>query len=112
MTSLKAAAAHFGIVFLAGSFLGTVRELLITPLVVPDHAVALEVPLMTFASFVAARWTLARFEVPTRTGDRVFVGTAALLLLPLAEEILTQVTQGQSVLMHWAGFGRSPASRM
>lgn len=87
---IAASFAYFGLVFAAGFALGTLRVLLIVPLVGEGKAEILEMPLMLAISFLAAGFVLKRFTVAGMLGTS-FVGLLALTLL-LATE-LTVVLQ-------------------
>ena len=95
---LRAAVPYFAAVFAAGLVLGTVRVLMLAPAMGAAAAVALEVPVMLAVSWVAARWAVARYGVPGRTGPRLAMGGLAFVLLMAAEVALGV----------W-GFGQSPA---
>ena len=63
MSSLKAGALYFIVVFAAGRVFGPVRQLLIVPRVGAAIGVLLEAPLMLLAMILAARWTMRRLAV-------------------------------------------------
>jgi hypothetical protein len=96
---LKASLAYFVIVFTFAFILGTVRVLVVAPRLGELVAVILEVPLVIFVSYLAARFCTARFAVPANKGPRLVMGLAAFALLMAVEFIL-------SVLM----FGRPPSA--
>ncbi|MDX2221621.1 MAG: hypothetical protein SFV21_02665 [Rhodospirillaceae bacterium] len=96
-----AALAYFAIAFSVGFALGTVRVMLVVPLIGDFGAVALELPVMLAVSWLAAGWCVRRFAVPARAAPRLLMGGLAFALLMLAE-------LGVSVL----AFGRSPADHL
>ena len=60
MKILKAGAAYFAIVFVVGFALGTIRTLWLVSRLGVRAAELLEMPVMVFASFLVARWIVAR----------------------------------------------------
>ena len=62
--ALKAGVTYFALVYAIGFLLGTVRVLLLMPLVGETAAVLLEAPLMLAVSWIGARWSSRRFTVP------------------------------------------------
>ena len=88
---LVPALAYFAIVFVIAFALGTVRVLLVAPLVGELAGAAIELPILLVISWMISRWVMRRWQVPGDTGSRLFVGLAALAML-LAAEILLGVT--------------------
>ncbi len=85
MHLLKPAFAYFGLVFGMGFLLGVSRILVLVPRVGDRMAELLELPLMVFATFLAARWTVRR-HIDLRTKARLLgVGSFALGLMLLAD---------------------------
>ncbi len=84
----RAAAAYFAAAFSAGFMLGTIRVLLIEPLVGPVWSVFLELPVMLVFCVLAARWIIDRFSVEPTPWARLRMGIAALILLVAAETFL------------------------
>ena len=64
MRTLKAAAAYFALVFLAGFVLGVIRTLWVVPWAGVRSAELLESPIMLVGTMVAARWTGPRLAEP------------------------------------------------
>ena len=85
VAALKAGLAYFTVVFLTGFVLGTLRVLLIAPLMGDTAAVLLETPIILAASWFAARWCIAALSVPNDGASRVLMGGIAFLLLILGE---------------------------
>lgn len=85
MQALKPGLVYFLLVFGTGFVLGTVRVLLVVPLV--DHRTAelLEMPLMLLATVLAARWTIRRFPEPRTSSARLSIGGIALGLMLAGE---------------------------
>lgn len=83
-----AALAYFAAVFAAGFALGTLRVLLLAPVLGEVAAVLAELPVMLAVSFLAARWAAGRFAVPARLLPRLAMGAVAFLLLISAEVAL------------------------
>ncbi len=81
MQALKPGFVYFLLVFGTGFVLGTVRVLLIVPLVGHRTAELLEMPLMLIATVLAARWTIRRFPEPRTSSARLSIGGIALGLM-------------------------------
>jgi hypothetical protein len=96
-TVLKAAAAYFALVFLAGFALGTLRVLVIAPRVGETLAVFLEAPVILAASWLASRGCAGRLRVRARGPDRLAMGGVAFALLMAAELALSVLVFGRSV---------------
>ena len=82
--ALKAGTAYFAIVYAVGFLLGTVRVLLLSPLVGETAAVLLETPVMLLISWIAARWSAETFSVPAKLLPRGVMGVLAFALLIFA----------------------------
>jgi hypothetical protein len=104
MTQLKAPFLYFVLVFIAGFALGTAREFLITPIVGLTNALLIEIPIMAVVAFFAARFVLDRTPEARTSGDRLFIGCAAFILLLIAEEAMTRILRGMSIFTLWADF--------
>jgi hypothetical protein len=78
MQTLKPGIIYFLLVFGAGFILGTIRVLLIVPLVGHRTAELLELPLMLIATVFAARWITRRFPEPHHNAARLAIGGIAL----------------------------------
>lgn len=85
MQVLKPGIIYFLLVFGAGFILGTIRVLLIVPLVGYRTAELLEMPLMLIATVVAARWITRRFREPRTNVARLAIGGIALGLMLAGE---------------------------
>lgn len=104
--ALQAGLACFATVFAVGFVLGTIRTLLLVPRVGATVAVAIELPVMIFASWHACRYCVARYRVPTATGSRLSMGGVALLLLLAAELGISLTLGGLTVAQHFALYAR------
>ena len=85
MQTIKPGIIYFLLVFGAGFVLGTIRVLLIVPLVDDRAAELLEMPLMLVATVLAARWVTRRFPEPRTSPARLAIGGMALSLMLAAE---------------------------
>lgn len=72
--------AYFALVFGAGFSLGTIRVLLLVPVLGARAAELIEMPIMLAIVFVAARWLTRRLAVPPDAGSRLLMGAVALAL--------------------------------
>jgi hypothetical protein len=95
--ALKAGATYFVLVYAIGFLLGTVRVLLLLPLVGETAAVLLEAPLMLVVSWIAARWSSRRFTVPATVLPRLMMCAAAFALLILGELAVSRFVFGRSL---------------
>ncbi|MCC6306088.1 MAG: hypothetical protein IT545_12945 [Rhodobacteraceae bacterium] len=86
--ALGAGAAYGAAIFALGVVLGTVRVLVLAPRVGALGAVAVELPVMLGASWLAAGALARRFGVPARAGARAAMGAAGFVLLIAAEVAL------------------------
>lgn len=91
---LVIAAIFAGLVFAAGFALGTIREILIRPVLGPDWSRIAELPVMIAITWFAARRVVVRFGVDE---PWLAIGMAAFVFLMLAE-----------MLLGWAAFRLSP----
>lgn len=107
MKTLEAAAAYFALVFGAGFVLGTLRVLLLVPLLGERAAELAETPLMLMVVLVAARFVVARVREP-RPAVLARIGLGALALLLLAEAGVVVFVRGESIADYAAA--RDPVS--
>ena len=85
MQTLKPGIIYFLLVFGSGFILGTIRVLLIVPLLGHRTAELLELPLMLIATVLAARWITRRFPEPRDSTARLAIGGIALGLMLAGE---------------------------
>jgi hypothetical protein len=83
--SLFAGLVYFAVVFGVGFLLGTLRVLVIIPMLGPRTAELIEFPIMLVVSYVAAKLIIQRLAIPATLFDRIGMGVIALLLLLTAE---------------------------
>jgi hypothetical protein len=108
--SVRAGLAYFAVVFAAGFALGTLRVLVLVPrLGDPLAAVILELPIMLALSWVACRWLVARFDVPTALVDRLVMGGLAFAVLMLAEFGVSALGFGRTLSAHLEQYRQLPA---
>lgn len=108
--ALTAGGLYFLVAFTAGFMFGAFRELVVAPLVTLDLAIVLETPVMAVVVWLAAGFSIRRLGVPGNLASRLPMGLLALGLLLGAEELLTRVMRGGSLLDHWATFGNLAAA--
>jgi len=99
---LKAGVFYFALVFGAGFVLGPIRIFWIAPRVGVRTAELFEAPVMLVVSFVAARWIVRRFAVPSAPQDRLVMGSVALGLMLLVEFTLVLWLRGLSLRQYLA----------
>ena len=96
MQVLQAAVLYFLLVFGAGFVLGTVRVLLLVPLLGERTAELLEMPLMLIVTVVAARWIIRQKMDDHRLPATLAVGFIALGILLIAELVVGMRLRGMS----------------
>ncbi len=95
-TPARAGALYFLVLFACGIVLGTIRTLILAPVVGPMAAVTLELPVMLGLSWiVAGRLTRGRPAL-AGAGARLVMGGVALILLLGAEFALAGMVFGQA----------------
>ena len=82
---LTAGSAYFGMIFILGFALGVVRVLITAPRLGVLGAVVLELPIILAASWLAARFCVARFAVGPHATQRLSMGAIAFCLTIAAE---------------------------
>lgn len=102
--TINAGATYFAVVFVFGFAMGVLRVFVLEPELGPLGSVALELPAMLFASWMACSVLVDWFEVDTSFGVRATMGGVAFALLLLAEAGLAVAT-GRSLSQHFATFG-------
>jgi hypothetical protein len=85
LSSLKAGALYFVVVFAAGWVFGPIRQSVIIPRLGETIGLLLEAPLMLLVMFFAARWTIRRLAVASALETRAATGLVALGLLIVTE---------------------------
>ena len=105
---VRAGLLYFALTFGAGFVLGPVRILWLVPRVGARVAELLELPVMVFISWLAARWVTRRLAVPPRTGPRLAMGALAGALLLAAEFSLVLRLRGMTLEEYFAT--RDPVS--
>jgi hypothetical protein len=103
-STLIAAALYFAVAIAAGFALGTLRVLLVVPLVGARIAELGETPLMLVIVYFAARWVTLRFALPYVATQRLVIGLIALALMLLTEFTLVLRVRGMSIEDYFADF--------
>lgn len=94
---LRAGVFYFATVFAAGFLLGTLRVLLLIPILGEVPAVLIELPVMLGISWISARWLIDRFAVPPDFASLGAMGAVGFALLMLAETLLGLLAFGRSI---------------
>jgi hypothetical protein len=102
MRILKAGALYFALVFAAGFVLGTIRTLVVVPLLGTRTAELMEAPIMLVVTILAARWVVRRHSLPPQTAIRLGVGLVGLALLLTAEFTLVLGLEGLTIKEYMA----------
>ena len=96
-TLLRFAAYYALGIFALGFVLGTVRILVLQPLMGPLAAVCIEVPVMLTASWFYSSWLLSKHTTTYHTTTLLVWGLAAFVLLLCLELALATLVFGQPV---------------
>jgi hypothetical protein len=105
---VRAGLLYFALTFGTGFLLGPVRILWLVPRVGTRVAELLELPVMVFICWLAARWVTRRLAVPPQTGPRLAMGVLAGALLLAAEFSLVLRMRGMTLEEYFAT--RDPVS--
>jgi hypothetical protein len=104
MRALKAGAIYFGLAFAAGFLLGTLRVLLVAPILGARIGELAEMPIMLLVVYLAARWVTRRFSLPYVAAQRLAIGLIGLALLLVFEFTLVLRLRGMTFDDYLAGF--------
>lgn len=99
----KATAIYFTLVFGAGFVFGTLRMLLVVPLIGERLAALYESPMMLIVTLIAAWWVSDRFCRGFGRLQLAAVGLLAVMLVLAAEFVVGVVLRGQSPAQVVAG---------
>ena len=103
--ALRAGIAYFLIIFAAGAVLGTVRVLLLIPLLGELPALMLEIPVMLVLSWIVCARLVARGTGPAHPRALLEMGSVAFALLMAAETALAMLAFGRPLAAHLAHYG-------
>ncbi len=103
MRMVKAGMLYFALVFGVGFVLGTFRVLWIVPIWGTRNAELLEAPFMLAAVFLAARWSVRRTSLPSRTAVRLGAGLLALGVLVATELTVVLAIRGLTFRQYLEG---------
>ena len=101
-STVRLAAAHFGLVFGAGFVLGVLRTLLVAPAIGERDAELVELPLMLVVVFLSARFVTRRWAAALTLGAVLAAGGAALALMLACEVGVVVGLRDQSLGEHVA----------
>lgn len=102
MRILKAALLYFALVFGTGFLLAPIRIVWLTPRFGARAAELMELPVMLTVIVLAARWVIARLEVPPDPVGRLAMGAGALASMLAAEFTLVLWLRGMSLVTYLA----------
>jgi hypothetical protein len=94
--AIRAGVLYFAIVFTAGFLLGALRVFIILPIIGGLAAVALELPVILFISWLACRKLVTQLSVPALASHRIAMGASAFAMLMLAELALSVLVFSRS----------------
>lgn len=95
--AVVAAIVYFAFAIVLGFVLGTARVIFLAPRIGATQAVAVELPFMLIATWLASTWIVARAPVPPRLYHRLVMGGLALALLLISEFGLAALLQHQTL---------------
>jgi hypothetical protein len=95
---------YFAVVFALGFVLGTLRVLLIVPMLGETIAVLVELPIMLAASWFACGWVITRMKVPGDAVARLTLGGLAFAVLMIAELGVSVFAFGRGVAEHYTTY--------
>ncbi len=110
MSVVKAALAYFAAVFAVGFAVGAARVIWLQPRVGETAAVALEVPLMIVASWIACAYVVRWAKPPPTVSARLAMGGMALAMLLSADALLGSAGFGRSLAEQLAAYQRAPGA--
>ncbi|MFZ2099358.1 MAG: hypothetical protein WAU86_02200 [Oricola sp.] len=108
MNGFTAGIIYFALVFAAGFVLGSIRTLLLMPVLGPTVSVLIELPFMLTIAWFVCRWIVRRFTVSAAVEDRIIMGATAFVLLMVAEYLLAFALAGISPDIYFAGYASVP----
>jgi hypothetical protein len=108
--AIKAGAVYFLLLYVIGFLLGATRELLLAPRFGVAVASAIEAIPMLAAIIHFAPLIARRFGIPPKSGARIIMGLAGLVLLIGAEIAMTRAMRGLSPPCLGYGARRCPLS--
>jgi len=110
MTRIAAPAIAYALsVFAVGFGLGTLRVLVLAPLIGESAALLAELPVMLAVSVLAARWAVRRWQVARALGPRAAMGATAFALLMVCEAIVSLALFGNTPAEHLARYATPDA---
>ena len=105
MSRTLAAGLFYGLlIFGIGFILGTLRELVLAPLIGRDAVVVIETPVILLAAWFAAWWLIRRLGVPARAGARLAMGALAFAVLMAGEALVATLGFGRGLAAHLAAY--------
>jgi len=96
-------------VFAMGFLFGAIRVLLVAPQTGEVGAVLIEVPIMVLVSFLFARRTIRRWQVPAELQVRLAVGAMAFAVLMACEVLLSLTLFGNTLSLYFAQYTQPQA---
>ncbi len=96
--------AYFAVVFALGFAMGLIRVPFLAPVVGDLAAVLIELPIILTLAWLVCRKLLSSFDVPPTIGSRAVMGGLALVLLLIAEFVLSTIVFGISVTGHFLSY--------
>lgn len=102
--ALAAGALYAVALFALGFLLGTLRVMLVVPMLGEFAATLIELPLMLTAAYVMCRWIVRRWRVAERASTRAAMALSFLLLMLLFEAVLGLTLMGRTAAEQAAAF--------
>jgi hypothetical protein len=102
--ALDAGLVYGAIIFVFGVVLGTLREVVLAPLIGRDTVVLVEGPLILLVAWFVAWWLIRGHGVPALAGHRLAMGAMAFAVLMSGEAAVAVFGYGRTLAMHLAAY--------
>jgi hypothetical protein len=91
-------------IFALGFVLGTLRELVLAPILGRDAVVLVETPIILIAAWLTSGWLIRRWSLAPKVTPRMAMGAAAFALLMVGEALVAVFGFGRGLAVHLAGY--------
>ncbi len=106
--AVRAGFLYFALVFAVGFVLGTIRSLLLTPILGETFAILVELPAMLVLGWMISRDTISRLGVPREARAGVAMGVVAFVLLVAADALVDRLLAGRGLAEHFRAYEFAP----
>jgi hypothetical protein len=102
--ALAAGLVYGAIIVTIGAVLGTLRELVLAPLIGRDVVVLVEGPLILLLAWFLAWWLVRGHTVPGLAGQRLLMGAVAFSVVIAGEAAIAVFGLGRTLAMHLGAY--------